>query len=204
MKTVYADGRPARDAVEGKKDLPLFRVDERAKVIALHEGKGKGEDVGGRYAEKGDGETFGETLAEGEGDPHAREGAGTERHEAAPKGRPRRTRGPRAVAETLTGSTSEGWRSTLRVALLYETASSVPRARLRKSMELSRPRRSLSDMKEPHDIVERGEHHDAHEDAEAHLLRDIDGLRRDFPAHDDLYDREEVCGRRRGSVWGAG
>jgi hypothetical protein len=46
-------------------------------------------------------------------------------------------------------------------------------------------------MKNPHDIIEGREHHDAHEDADAHFLRDVNGLNRDLPAYDQLYSGEE-------------
>jgi hypothetical protein len=46
-------------------------------------------------------------------------------------------------------------------------------------------------MKNPHDIIEGREHHDAHEDADAHFLREVDGFDRDLPADGELYQGEE-------------
>jgi hypothetical protein len=54
-------------------------------MIAFHEGEGKDEDIGGRDAEEGDGQTLGQALAEGETYPDAREGAGAEGDEQGGK-----------------------------------------------------------------------------------------------------------------------
>jgi len=81
VKTVDANDCAVRDPIKGKKHFALFCVDKRAEVITFHEVEGKGEDIGGRDAEKRDGETCDKTLAERQSDPDAGERPGAERHD---------------------------------------------------------------------------------------------------------------------------
>jgi hypothetical protein len=119
VKTVDANDCAVRDPIKGKKHFALFCVDKRAEVITFHKVEGKGEDIGGRDAEKRDGEACDKTLAERQSDPDAGERSGAERHDER-RHVPDRDSMVREQLRDPDGQHFRGVALPSRVALLYE------------------------------------------------------------------------------------